>query len=51
MLDLGATVECDAANLVQFALMGAIFCRAVLGISEPSIGLLNIGTEELKGHD
>ncbi|MGE3623197.1 MAG: phosphate acyltransferase PlsX [Bdellovibrionales bacterium] len=51
MLDLGANVECDAENLVQFALMGAIFCRAVLGITEPTIGLLNIGTEELKGHD
>lgn len=51
MLDLGANVECDAENLVQFALMGAIFCRAVLGITQPTIGLLNIGTEELKGHD
>jgi glycerol-3-phosphate acyltransferase PlsX len=51
MLDLGANIECDAENLVQFALMGAIFCRCVLGRSEPSIGLLNIGTEELKGHD
>ena len=51
MLDLGANLECDAENLVQFALMGAIFCRAVLGLSEPSIGLLNIGAEELKGHD
>jgi glycerol-3-phosphate acyltransferase PlsX len=51
MLDLGANVECDAENLVQFALMGAIFCRTVLGIREPTIGLLNIGTEELKGHD
>ena len=51
MLDLGANVECDAENLVQFALMGAIFCRTVLGISNPSIGLLNIGTEEMKGHD
>ncbi len=51
MLDLGANIECDAENLVQFALMGAIFCRTVLGRSEPLIGLLNIGTEELKGHD
>ncbi len=51
MLDLGANVECDAENLVQFALMGAIYCRAVLGISNPSIGFLNIGTEEMKGHD
>ena len=46
MLDLGANVECDAENLVQFALMGAIYSHAVLGISNPSIGLLNIGTEE-----
>jgi glycerol-3-phosphate acyltransferase PlsX len=51
MLDLGANIECDAENLVQFALMGAIFCRTVLGRSEPTIGLLNIGTEEMKGHD
>ena len=51
MLDLGANIECDAENLVQFALMGAIFCRTVLGRSDPTIGLLNIGTEELKGHD
>ncbi|HUY68929.1 MAG TPA: phosphate acyltransferase, partial [Alphaproteobacteria bacterium] len=51
MLDLGANVECDAENLVQFALMGAVFCRTVLGIGAPSLGLLNIGTEELKGHD
>jgi glycerol-3-phosphate acyltransferase PlsX len=51
MLDLGANVECDAENLVQFALMGAVFCSAVLGIANPAIGLLNIGTEEMKGHD
>ncbi|MDD5586358.1 MAG: phosphate acyltransferase PlsX [Alphaproteobacteria bacterium] len=51
MLDLGANLECDAENLVQFAMMGAIFCHTVLGISEPSIGLLNIGVEEMKGHD
>lgn len=51
MLDLGANVECDAENLVQFAMMGAIFCRTVLGISNPSVGLLNIGAEEMKGHD
>ncbi len=50
VLDLGANLECDAENLVQFALMGAIFCNAVLGVSEPSIGLLNIGVEEMKGH-
>jgi glycerol-3-phosphate acyltransferase PlsX len=51
VLDLGANLECDAENLVQFALMGAIFCNAVLGVTTPSIGLLNIGVEEMKGHD
>ncbi|NTU76784.1 MAG: phosphate acyltransferase PlsX [Alphaproteobacteria bacterium] len=51
ILDLGANLECDAENLVQFAMMGAIFCRTVLGIEEPSVGLLNIGVEEMKGHD
>lgn len=51
MLDLGANLECDAENLVQFALMGSVFCSTVLGHTSPTIGLLNIGTEELKGHD
>ena len=51
MLDLGANVECDAQNLVQFAVMGAMFARSVLGIERPTVGLLNIGAEELKGHD
>ena len=51
MLDLGANVVCDANNLVQFAIMGEVFARAVLGLSQPAIGLLNVGAEELKGHD
>ncbi len=51
MLDLGANVECDANNLIQFAVMGAIFARAVMGISNPRVGLLNIGSEELKGKE
>ena len=51
MLDLGANTECDAQNLVQFAVMGAAYSRCVLGISEPRVKLLNIGTEELKGTD
>jgi len=51
MLDLGANVECDAENLVQFALMGEVFARTVLGLSRPSVALLNIGSEELKGND
>jgi glycerol-3-phosphate acyltransferase PlsX len=51
MLDLGANVECDAENLVQFALMGEVFARTALGLARPSVALLNIGSEELKGND
>ncbi|MEM7444828.1 MAG: phosphate acyltransferase PlsX [Pseudomonadota bacterium] len=51
MLDLGANIECDPDNLVQFAVMGAIFGQAVLGLNRPSIGLLNVGAEALKGND
>jgi glycerol-3-phosphate acyltransferase PlsX len=51
MLDLGANVQCDADNLVQFAVMGNVFARTVLGVREPTMGLLNVGSEELKGHD
>jgi phosphate acyltransferase len=49
MLDLGANTECDAQNLVQFAVMGSAYARTVLGIRKPRVKLLNIGTEELKG--
>jgi glycerol-3-phosphate acyltransferase PlsX len=51
MLDLGANVVCDARNLVEFAVMGDVFARTVLGLTAPTIGLLNVGTEELKGDD
>src|SRR5260370_31368263 len=51
MLDLGANVDCDAENLVQFALMGDVFARTVLGLVEPTVGLLNVGSEDLKGND
>lgn len=50
MLDLGANVECDAENLVQFALMGEVFARIVAGLERPTVGLLNVGSEEQKGH-
>jgi len=51
MLDLGANVTCDTRNLVEFAVMGDVFARTVLGLTAPSIGLLNVGSEELKGDD
>lgn len=50
MLDLGANVECSSENLCQFALMGSIFSQQVLGKSNPSVGLLNVGEEDLKGN-
>mgnify|MGYP002778466472 CR=1 FL=1 len=49
MLDLGANTECDARNLVQFAIMGAAYARIVTGVERPRVRLLNIGTEETKG--
>ena len=51
MLDLGANVVCQSDNLVQFALMGAIFSKTLLGIAEPTIGVLNIGAEDVKGNE
>jgi glycerol-3-phosphate acyltransferase PlsX len=51
MLDLGANSECDARNLVQFAVMGAAYARIVTGKEAPRVRLLNIGTEESKGTD
>lgn len=51
MLDLGANSECTAENLFQFAVMGEAFCRVVLARKDPSIGILNIGSEAGKGVD
>jgi len=51
MLDLGANVDCDPQNLLEFAILGGVFSREVLKIAEPRIGLLNIGSEAMKGHE
>jgi len=51
MLDLGANVVCDAENLVDFAVMGSAFATSVLGLMSPIVGLLNVGSEEIKGHE
>jgi phosphate acyltransferase len=48
-LDLGANTECSPAQLCQFAIMGAVLVEAVLGRPEPTVGLLNVGTEPGKG--
>ena len=51
MLDLGANVDCTANHLVQFAVMGSTLVNAVDSIDRPKVGLLNIGSEELKGNE
>ncbi|WP_255346310.1 phosphate acyltransferase PlsX [Asticcacaulis sp. AC402] len=51
VLDVGANVTSDAHQLIEFALMGAAFHRALRGTESPSIGLLNVGSEDVKGHD
>ena len=51
MLDLGANAECDANNLIQFAVMGAAYARVTLDLESPRVALLNIGSEDQKGTD
>jgi len=51
MLDLGANSSCSAEQLYQFALMGNVVAREIKGISSPRVALLNIGEEEIKGHE
>lgn len=51
ILDVGANVEADSEQLVEFAIMGEAFARAVSDIARPSVGLLNVGAEEQKGHE
>ena len=50
-LDVGANVDCDAERLVEFAIMGEAFHRAAHGVARPTVGLLNVGHEEMKGHE
>ena len=51
MLDLGANVDCEPHHLHQFAIMGSVLFSAMEGVQRPTIGLLNVGTEEIKGND
>jgi glycerol-3-phosphate acyltransferase PlsX len=51
VLDVGATVGGDAQQLVDFSILGAALARALFDQESPSLGLLNVGTEEMKGHD
>ena len=49
VLDVGATIGADARMLVDFAVMGAAMARSVFGLERPTVGLLNVGVEEIKG--
>lgn len=51
LLDAGANVDVNPKNLVQYAIMGSIYCEKVRNIKKPRIGLLNVGTEESKGNN
>jgi glycerol-3-phosphate acyltransferase PlsX len=51
VLDVGANVSSSAEQLVDFAVMGGAFARAVFGLERPTVGLLNVGSEDAKGHD
>ncbi len=50
MLDAGANMDCNAELLMQFAVMGQVYAKNVLGLTDPRVGLLNVGTEEGKGN-
>lgn len=49
VLDVGATIGADASQLVEFAIMGEAMARCLFGLTRPTVGLLNIGVEEVKG--
>jgi len=51
VLDVGGNVDCKPLNLVQFAIMGEVYAKSVMGIPAPSVGLLSNGEEESKGND
>ncbi len=50
-LDVGATVRCKPENLLQFALMGNVYSRKILGVANPEVKLLSNGSEDIKGDD
>ncbi|MEQ1954805.1 phosphate acyltransferase PlsX [Mesorhizobium sp. CN2-181] len=51
VLDVGATIGADSHQLIDFGILGAAMARAVFGIERPSVGLLNVGVEEIKGQE
>ena len=51
VLDLGANIECSARNLVEFAVLGSVYARYICHKDQPKVALLNVGSEDMKGHD
>jgi len=51
VLDAGANIDCDAEQLVEFAIMGEAYHRAAYGVARPTVGILNVGSEDMKGHE
>ena len=51
VLDVGATIGADAHQLIDFAILGSAMARAIFGVERPSVGLLNVGVEEIKGQE
>lgn len=51
VLDVGANIDQDARQLVDFAILGEAFAKAVFGLEKPSVGILNVGSEDMKGHE
>jgi glycerol-3-phosphate acyltransferase PlsX len=51
LLDAGASIDCRPIHLVQYAIMGSVYSREVLGYAKPRVGILSVGTEDIKGND
>lgn len=51
LLDAGANVECRPIHLAQYAIMGSVYSREVLGYKKPRVGILSVGTEDIKGNE
>lgn len=51
VIDAGANIQCKPVHLLQYAVMASVFCKYVLNISKPRVGLLNIGEEDAKGNE
>jgi glycerol-3-phosphate acyltransferase PlsX len=51
LLDSGANVDCRPSHIAHYAIMGNVYCREILGCKKPRIGLMNVGTEDLKGNE